>query len=246
MTKHITYVAFAPLLTLVVLLSSIAFDFVPHRLAEAKCNPQRSNDYVSYRWVGSRRAATGIGGVYASILNYSPWVYYISSTQSSVSSWTMLNNSTGDRWAQVGWLEFPSGVRYTVVQYTRYNGGSWVTWSQLYAPQTTGTSAYYTVLYNYPQPGNYSFQVAGSTIKTATDAPFSPGEAHAAAETQSLADQMPGGSSAGYHEQFYDTEIWLGSWQAFAGTGLNSDSSRFTLNGLSTYNFETWDDACTS
>ena len=55
---------------------------------------------------------------------------------------------------------------------------------------------------------------------------------------------MPGAYYTRQH--FYDSRkrIGSGSYQAFAGSGFNSDFNAFSINGTSIYDFDIWDNAC--
>lgn len=172
--------------------------------AYAKCqpstvDPSRSSaaDYPSSRLVGSyRRAwdvgASYIGGTYAQLWNYSPWVYPINSSASSVSAWVMVwNNNNAMKYAQVGWVEFPNGSRHTfrAARNQTVQEDADYTW----APQPSGSFTFYTVQYNDPSPGWVSYYIAG--VKQAqTYTPINPNEGKLAGETHTIADQMPGGS----------------------------------------------------
>lgn len=205
--------------------------------ALAKCNPGRTNDGNHY-WLGWYRSPSSTpGGVYSSILNYSPWVY----SGSAVRGWTMLNNG-GSNWAQVDWWEYAGGTRYTFVQWTT-SPNNWQT--KFWNPQSTGSYTYYSTLYNNT-PGDFTFQVAGSTIDQET-ASYTQNEAEIDGEIDTLADQMPGGYNSNAHEVFSDSNIYLNAaWQAFSGTVTNSNSTYFgNSNTSSTYDMA-WDKACSS
>lgn len=211
--------------------------------AYASCNPGRSNDYYNPNYVGSKRTTSGIGGVYSDIDNYAPWVYPISTTESSSSQWVMLHNTQNySYYAQVGVLALPYGYRFTFYEY--YDGGGMNQHKNIATP--AAAHSYYTMLYGNGGSGIFTFQIDGVTVKTVGNLSWAPNEAQVMAETWSNADQIAGGYASYAHANFNDTHVWLGSWGAFSGIGINSDPAIYTLNGTSTYNFSTWDNACSS
>lgn len=214
----------------------------------AKCDPGRSNDYYTRRNVGSQRTASSntVGGVYAYIENYSPWIYPVTSADSHAASWVMVRQQSTQLYAQVGWKEIPYGSRWTFVEWK--NELNQTEHRDNFSPQsqTTGSS-YYAVLYD-PSTDVWTFQVAGSTILTVQGydvSDFNRNAGQITGETHSRADQMPGGYSSPM--EFTNAHIYIGSWQAFAGNDpLNSDSSLYTLYGTSTTDFSIWDNSCAS
>jgi hypothetical protein len=216
----------------VILVASVGFwSATP---AMAKCNTTgRGNNGVTYFDGWYRSPATTVGGVYSTILTYSPWVY----SGSVVASWVMLNND-GLNWAQVGWWELSGNVRNTFVQWTTSPGhASTKTW----APKSIGSYYKYTTLYNNT-PGKFTFQVADSTIDTET-ASFTPNEAQVFGEIHTLGSQMPGAVQD--HETFGSTNVDIGGWQAFNGTDYNSSSTYFGATHVSSTVFHIWDKTCT-
>lgn len=202
------------------------------------CNPNRTNDFLTYRWDGWRRFPdTTVGGVYSDIYNYSPWVHYISANESDVSAWTALGLTTnsGD-YAQVGWLEYPHGLRYVFTE-TSTNGNFF---DNFYNPEPINSNNYYTTLYNNT-PGYFTYQVKGTTIDT-EKANFAPNYSIVSGETHSLADQMPGGYNQ--NEYFSDTHIYYsGGWHNFSGSAYNS-SSDYGYSIPSSTQMLIWDKAC--
>jgi hypothetical protein len=204
---------------------------VQHR----KCHPKRS--------AGSSRRVEHfdavyrdgkIGGVYALILNYSPWVH----PGSDVSAWVMLQrkNEAGDH-EQIGWIEGPnyprSGDRNTLVESAHRDTcpaflgplcGVYIANercdlhpAELHCvrplrTEPIGTYSLYKVLWNSEQ---FRFYVNGKEVAHAP-AYFEPNEAIIAAETHSLADQMPGTPTE--PETFTDAHVYInGHWQPFNG-----------------------------
>lgn len=218
--------------------------------ALAKCQPYyngspRSDDN-QYHFDGWYRSpGVTVGGIYSSILNYSPWVQPNGSGENHfVAAWTMLDHasscSTCD-YAQVGWFENPGGARYTFTQWTHDNTFS----ENDFSPQSVGSYTYYTTLYNNT-PGKFTFQVAGSTIDTETAA-FTPNEGEIYGEENTLASQMPGGYNSNAHEVFSDANIYLnGAYQAFSGTADPGNTTYFGNSKTSSQYDMVWDKACAS
>ena len=181
------------------------------------CNPGGHQNYRALSFDGwNRRPPSTPGGVYANIWNYSPWVsrFNGSSDKSVVAAWVMLAN--GPYYAQIGWLEYPGGTRHTFEQ---VNGPSTSQPVTNFDP-TYGVNSYtyYTVLYGNAGSGVYSFRYAGNTSKFQFLGGFAPLEGQNYGETQSNADQMPGGHESYYwYETMTDVNIWIGGWQAFNG-----------------------------
>jgi len=217
---------------LLALSSYFALAVVGTTPALAKCQPNRTNNGQTY-WDGWLRGAGTVGGIYSSILNYSPWVQ----PGSQVTAWTMLNNG-GSWWAQVGWWESPYGVRYTFVQWTP-SAGQFQT--HFWTPaQPVGQSTYYTTLWNYT-PGKFTFQVASSTIDTETAA-FTPNDGQAFGEINTLASQMPGALYA--PEDFSNTNWWVSGWSAFNGSPYDSSTTYFNIAKYSSTHLQIGDKAC--
>lgn len=204
------------------------------------CNPNRTNDYRTFRFDGWYRTPGGaVGGVYSNIWNYSPFVYPISSTASYVVAWTMLTNSNPNDWAQVGWFENPYGVRYTFIQ--TYDGSGSPN-TEFFAPEATNTYTTYTMLYGNT-PGGFTYEWAGNVRQSF--ATFVPNQGQIFGETHTLADQMPGGySNPYYYENFYNSHIYYsGGWRAYSGT-VTDYSSDYGYQVDSSYNMDIWDKAC--
>lgn len=212
------------------------------------CNPAgydgRSNDYVTYRWDGwYRNPGTTVGGVYSDIYNYSPWVHDLSPTASYVAAWVMiLNANNSNDFTQIGWWEYPQGVRYTFT-WTNWQGESQPLYTFM-SPQATNTFSYYTVLYNNPS-GDFGFYVNGHLVNT-NYIEFTPNAGQVSGETHTADDQMPGGYQN--TEDFYSTNIYYsGGWHSFNGTpstaGPNA-GSYFGIYKVDGTGLEIWDNAC--
>jgi hypothetical protein len=214
-------------------LATVFVTFLSTAPVAAKCYPARSNDGITY-FDGWERDTVGVtvGGIYAAILNYSPWVY----SGNLSTAWTMLAY-LGDNWAQIGWIEYAGGVRYTVIQWTIGPNNAR---TKYLGPQSVGSTSTYTVLYNNT-PGDFTFQVNGSTVDLET-ASFGPTKGENYGEIHTRADQMAGATQA--HENFSNAHIYINGWQAFSGAGYSDDTSIFKYSVLSTTQTQIWDVAC--
>jgi hypothetical protein len=203
------------------------------------CQPNRANDYLTYRFDGWGRMANGIGGIYSTIKNYSPWVQ----PGSSVSAWTMLDfRSSVQHYAQVGWLEYAYSNRVTFVEWTYDNRGGW---SRVeFRPQPIDAATYYTTLYGNWAPGVFSYQINGGTIWHGS-ADFVPNEGQEYGETHSGADQMPGGTQN--PEDFNHTNIWVpgSGWIAGDFYTFNSNSNWYNIAKYSPTHLQIGDKVCT-
>ncbi|MGH2608235.1 MAG: hypothetical protein ACRDHF_04025 [Tepidiformaceae bacterium] len=214
--------------------------------AAAKCTSDprsHSGSYPLSRHVGSYRPATSVTGVYANLYNYSPYVHYFNTYNSSVSAWVMIRNSNSSfKYAQVGWIEFPGGLRKTFKE--SRNDGPWAFYLDR-DPEPTNVFRYYTVLYNNAGTGYVSYQVAGSTVTEWTEyLPINPNRGEIAGETHTSADQMPG-SWGGTKMYFGNAHVYIsGSWQNFDGYGINANSTWYSLYGISTTDMQIWDNYC--
>lgn len=213
------------------LMLAVVFGFPAEVLA--KCQPGRTNNGTTYFDGWTRYVGSTVGGVYSYIKNYSPWVQ----PGSMVVAWTMLHVYTQQRdYAQVGWLEYSGGTRYT---FTAYDNGSGQI-MHLFAPYATNQYTYYTTLYGNV-PGKFTFQANGTTLEN-VPAGFVPNEGQVYGEIKTLASQMPGGYAS--VERFDDTWIYYsGAWRAFNGSH-SPPSSYFGNNVSSTTAIQIWDNAC--
>lgn len=200
--------------------------------AQAKCFPNRANDYLSYRWSGWMNTVyDNVGGVYANVWNYSPWVYAAEGgfpVGDYVSSWVMLSQAAplgqDQNYIQVGWQEWANGYRKTWEQHHFYNTpGNLNNWDN---PQPTNTYTYYEVLYGY-DANQFTMFVAGHRMggdlahsNGDVAAWFVPNQSQVFGETHSADDQMPGGYSTPlYYEDLFDSSYWYGSWKAYGNPG---------------------------
>ena len=192
-----------------------------------KCDPSvadsgRVNDNNTYFDGWGRNFSYVIGGVYASIYNYSPWVWpqkLNNGNFNASSAWTMLAAST-IAYGQIGWWEFAFGERHTFIQFADSSGPDTV-YEDPSGSQPVGTSSYYTTLYGADGAGVLSFQVNGSTIFDRLVS-FSPTSAQIAGEINTLSDQMPGNTS--FHEDLADSHVYTQGWQTFSGGPFSGDN----------------------
>jgi hypothetical protein len=233
-----------------------------------KCHPKRAAEPGGRHYYFDAAYRLGkIGGVYARILNYSPWVH----SGSDVSAWVMLQreHEAADH-EQIGWIEGPnypkSGDRNTLIESAHANTcsnplglfcGTYIPRERCdlhpvelhcirpLGTEPIGTYSVYTVLWNHAQ---FRFYVNGREVAR-SPAYFEPNEAVLAAETHNLADQMPGTPTE--PETFTDAHVYInGHWQPFHGEhdsdpadGFNPKRSGFhqSPNGEG---FSVWDRNC--
>jgi hypothetical protein len=177
---------------------------------------------------------TTVGGIYARVRNYSPWV---DPASPSVAAWVALEKTgNGNELAQMGWREQPHGRRDTLVEYlntgnfsdcnpqaTRAAPG----FTNLLACNTVPIPAqpepytYYTVLYGY-EPGKFTFYINGRKVANAP-ANFIPNRADVIGETKLVGDQMPG--DANDPQVFENINIYVnGAWQSFTPTRYSENT----------------------
>jgi hypothetical protein len=228
----------------------------------AQCNPGRTNNGTDYH-VGAIADGYQPGGIYSTILTYSPYVY----SGSNNTAWVMLDNPTNDNngnsgsnWAQIGWEAVSSSVVYTFVQFTTHawvpaDGTTYVTtWLNNNTQIYQGANYTYTVLYNNTA-GDFTFQVNGSDWTSPSKSPFSftPDEAQTEGEIHTFASQMAGGNS--YPEDFQNTYWWLPSpasnWETYySGTystaAENDSNSAFNYANINSTESQISDSACSS
>ncbi|MHB1527670.1 MAG: hypothetical protein ACYCZN_15600 [Candidatus Dormibacteria bacterium] len=205
----------------------------------AKCDPSppSSSTPLSYGWFDGWQYNDGnLGGVYADIYNYSPWVQ----SGSMVASWVMLASSNGLYWAQIGWLEDPGGYRYTFYQGRDTNGVYHQDLTIL--PFGVGTTQLYEVLYNNT-PGKYTLYIDG-TLYATLSLGFTPSSAQNYGEVHNEKDQMPGSQST--LEVFSDAHVYAGGWRNFGGSAYNEAPSWWGNDPYSTTEDWIWDNRCSS
>jgi hypothetical protein len=191
-----------------------------------------------------------VGGVYAKILNYNPYVVTFvgpGAGPDAATAWTMLTNTnethTGAAsWFQLGWLKWPSMFPTTSsgpqIFIQDLEPTATTPFTNVYGVATTGSASYYTTSFDpitgtdskgTPTFGSFIAYVNGSTPLTGKrTAYFVPEEAQIAGEIHDTLDQFPGGTQT--PETFVDGHIWYpagyigsntGSWQWYSGELFN-------------------------
>jgi hypothetical protein len=230
------------------------------------CNPGRATNSVFY-WIGatSQKASAEVGGLYANIRTYSPFVAGPNQgapSNDSVSEWVMLDpgdlgNPNITEWAQIGWVEFPGGVRNTFIQTADGNNNLH---TDFFAPSAINSTQTYGVLY---QPGvQFPFTITenGSNL-VSFSLSWVPSSADILAELHTQASQVPGGTAdpSGQVAQVTNAHVWQnagsGGWQNFDGETLwtwsPTSAPRPSFIGLAPLgtngntSWRTWDKACT-
>jgi hypothetical protein len=183
-----------------------------------------------------------VGGIYARVRNYSPWVDP-GPTSYSVSAWVGLQycrppGGPGDcnenELAQIGWREKAYGQRDTLVEYLLPAGNfsdcnpaigmpvNQLSCSSVPIAAQPEPYSYYTVLYGYER-GKFTFYVNGRKVASAP-AGFVPHQAEISGETRLVGDQMPG--DANDPEIFEDINIYVnGAWQPFTPTHYSGNTA---------------------
>jgi hypothetical protein len=219
------------------------------RPALASCNPQRTNFEDPYHdgWV--RTPSSGPTSTYAKILEYSPYVYPNTSfSPDDTVAWVMLNlgSCAPGGYDQIGWYKSESGLRQTFVEYALCDG----TFTDVYGdPFTLGTYTGYRVQLDNVG-GNYvDFYAGGSLWANNVPQYVVPDSAQQMAEVQTIASQMPGGSSN--REDFQAATIdYGGTRYSFVGTLVNEWGSGvggdFRLHKVSGQEIQVWDSVCTT
>jgi hypothetical protein len=205
--------------------------------AAAKCQPppSRGDDGKFYQDGWTRPNAGAVGGVYANILNYSPWVQ---PGRPQTTDWTMVYQQFSTNHAQLGWWEDAGGARHTYLEWT-HDG----TYSQHFKdPYATGSYTYYDTE-DHPNGSSFVFYTAGSFWESQT-AQWAPDSGAAAGEVWTSASQMPGGYNN--PETSNDAHIYLGSWQSFSGSKLNDNGAWYGNTITQPYNVAIWDVWCSS
>lgn len=210
------------------------------------CNPNRPPDAnLIPRFDGWQRTPGGtVGGVYSDIYNYSPWVHYYAppftpQPASYVGGWVAIDGTPSPAFGQIGWIEYPHGVRDIFTE-TRNSNGDAV---HLFPPEPINSQSYYTVLINNT-PGYLTYEVNGHGIDS-EPALFTSNAGEVSGETHSYADQMPGGYNQ--NEYFTDTHIWYsGAWHNFSGSLISNPpiDPAYGHSIVSSTELLIWDWAC--
>jgi hypothetical protein len=204
--------------------------------ALALCNPGRTNDHQHY-WDGFwRNPGSQVGGVYANLTQYAPYVNYI-----DTSGWVMINRLDANDYAQIGYL-YEVGSPGPITGFAEYNdtGINGHQYQEFSIPGSWPVE--FKVLYGNT-PGQFTFYANG-TKEMSHCTCFTPIDSQMNGELQSQSDQMLGGWN-GNHMVFANAHIYLGGWQAYSGT---QDSSNQSIWGNtidpSGLRADIWDWAC--
>lgn len=220
------------------LLAIAASALTPVVAVEAKCPPGRPNQVSSHPfglfYLGWQAGQINyISSVITDMSNYSPWVAAVtppppglnSSFVASVVSLNDYNSSTRtyNDWAEIGWVEYPYDVRYTMVQYTYYIGSGHYVSQREYARETTPYTHFETKF--NPSTTKFEFWAAG-VKKTETAAIFLPFYASQVGIMTTLANQMPGATNAPeWYLNSYYSENGTSHLFGFGGQPFNYDAS---------------------
>ena len=212
--------------------------------ASALCNPGPPAQ-ATYAWVGQGRYSAPFdytGGVYAVIDNYDPFAY--SAVQTFVQ---LVYDNPQSIWMKAGWSKTGgayTGPRRVFREYWLPSTGYGI---EYYQSVASIPYSYYTVLY-HRYDSNPRWQV--NTQFASTDfggwlnwGPYLPTLAQISGQTEDRQAQMPGGGQQPVNisnASFYVN----GSWQAFGGSGFNSDSSIYGNLSVSPSFFQIWDWRC--
>jgi hypothetical protein len=192
------------------------------------CVPSRASNYNgnTYYFAGAvKYPSTTVGGVSATIENYSPWVAPNNSADAT-SEWVMLVDSTDgndETYAQIGWWESPYFAgRWTFTQWSI--NGQFQT--ELFPPYPVNSDITYTMLYapgTNPSIDNIKFEADGAEYQTIPDV-FTPRGAQVLSELHDQASQEPGDPTN--LDRVTGIRIYLpagsGSWQNFDGTATTA------------------------
>jgi hypothetical protein len=213
------------------------------------CNPHRTTNYQHYYFSGidDESFPSYYEGIRANIFQYSPYVYNSGGGTDVATQY----------WAQVGWIEFPGGLRYTVVQFRdpQYPQGGF---SDTYPSWPINSTIGYKVTYNPACPVNCFdfYDNYSATPLIGTDWGFMPTDAQAFSEIHDQASQIPGAvqdPSQTSGIQVADTSS-SGSWYNMLGitaaySGANGGTppawDKVSPVGTSYWNYyNSWDTAC--
>lgn len=208
------------------------------------CYPGRADNYLTYYWDGAYSTpGKEMGGVYADIENYSPYVY--ADGYDNTSEWVMLAYEQNSAYyAQDGWIEYAYGQRYT---FDEISFGS-TYYDDFYPPYNINSYIYYDTLYD-PSTEITTFE-ANNHVLTQYVNYFTWNEAQVYAELWTQASQVPGGYYNGNHVQ--DMHGWYGGtsggWYNFNGDSDTSPTTSWMSETpwfkTGVNSFVTWDQAC--
>jgi hypothetical protein len=188
------------------------------------CVPSRASNYLHYYFAGATRATFGtVGGVSATIENYSPWVAP-DNPEDYTAEWVMLVDHTegsDGTLAQIGWWESPYFAgRWTFTAWAVNNQFS----LGFFPPYPVNSDIIYTMLYKpgtNPGVDNIKFEADGKVYQTIPDV-FTPMGAQILSELHDQASQEPGDPTN--PDRVTGMQIYApagsGSWQDFDGGAI--------------------------
>lgn len=235
----------------------------PADVARAECDPGRSGGgWPDYQWAGSRRTVSGtsidyINAVKSEISYFDAFVYPWSPGlyQSNVSTWVQLVRTATypyDGWVKFGHYErrVPSGgTSFMAFVHMKPRGYSAPSYVNHYSP-TLGTGPTYELRYNEDSfflgsvdaYRNGNLLAGDMLLGFGGPSDYPPDQANVAGQADMVQDQMPGFTNQ--KVDFTDTSIsrnGSSTWQAFSGTGFNTNPNEYGLYGHSTTWFTIWD-----
>ncbi len=203
------------------------------------CNPGRSPAGGVYHDGSDDATSYEPGGVYSKIYVYSPWV----TSGSLAFGYSMLiNNTNGNLYSQVGWLEGYQATRNT---FTEQGLGTGSYDRRTYAPLPIGNAYYYTVDFDPNNANNAFTWYANGTFEGSYPNTFPPNAGELSAERHNNNDQTAGGYN--HKAYFSDSHIYdhagSGSWvnYTFNDKFYNANEDSQSFSGTTMY---TWDLKC--
>jgi hypothetical protein len=217
--------------------------------AAVACNPGRSNNFYQYQdgWLNGPKYGTPcLNGSLADVLVYN--AYRIDGN----GAWTMLYYGTTGHFAQVGWQRLANQSYKNFVELNTADLGDVIKFPSNVPQPTAGETPEYKVDFanNF-----FHFFIRGTIVYTSDSTGYLGCDAAQAGEIQTLADQMPGGTSS--HETFSSSEVrnannntWFASslWTRYAenaDTGADA-STYFGNSSILPSNLQIWDKNCST
>lgn len=220
----------------VVLAATGAFLWGPSSLSavSAACNPGRTPS-SGHWWDGwIRGPGTAVGGTYATIDNYSSYVYGSSIT----AVYSLITDTGNGHYAQVGWYQQPSAGYRDV--FTEYVNTSSQTIRNIW-DYPAGSSDVYNVEYD-PISKITTFTVDGNQLQQVVVS-YLPNQGEVLGEVLNFASQMVGGNDDPV--SLSGTRIYYsGGWQVFAGDAVNYDVHAYGNTVQNSGTDDIWDLAC--
>jgi len=233
----------------VLVASSLGIFLTSPAPALASCSPSRADVSDSY-YDGWGRYDGGTAA-YSEILNYDPYVYPDTSGGQVHTdfAWTMLDDSAGADYGQVGWIKYSQTYNnYRTVFTQWYSGGQRGTH---FFDTEVGTVGSTTPFETQWQANTLYFSANGHQIDSQPGS-FTPAYAYVSTETNTLASQMPGGVNN--QEVLGNAYLFINNaWSPFysggsriAGGTNGAYASEFGFNNVSSTELHVWDTRCDS